>query len=125
VLSAARVVAPSAGGGGLGYPDVGPSDGYAARMTAFDGLLFLVLTWGALALAAWAFIDALVRPAAGFVAAGKLTKPGWAAITALAIVVIYFFGVMSFFGLPAVIASIVYLVDVRPAVRGLRRGNSW
>jgi hypothetical protein len=94
-------------------------------MTAFDGLLFLVLTWGALALAAWAFIDALVRPAAGFVAAGKLTKPGWAAITALAIVVIYFFGVMSFFGLPAVIASIVYLVDVRPAVRGLRRGNSW
>jgi hypothetical protein len=94
-------------------------------MTAFDGLLFLVLTWGALALAAWAFIDALVRPAAGFVAAGKLTKPGWAAITALAIVVIYFFGLMSFFGLPAVIASIVYLVDVRPAVRGLRRGNSW
>jgi Protein of unknown function (DUF2516) len=94
-------------------------------MTAFDGLLFLVLTWGALALAAWAFIDALVRPAAGFVAAGKLTKPGWAAITALAIVVIYFFGVLSFFGLPAVIASIVYLVDVRPAVRGLRRGNSW
>jgi hypothetical protein len=28
-------------------------------------------------------------------------------------------------GLPAVIAAIVYLVDVRPAVRGLRRGNSW
>ena len=38
-------------------------------MAAFDGLLLLVLTWGALALAAWAFIDALVRPAAGFVAA--------------------------------------------------------
>jgi hypothetical protein len=94
-------------------------------MTAFDGLLFLVLTWGALALAGWAFIDALIRPAPGFVAAGKLTKPGWVAITALAIVVVYFFGLMSFFGLPAVIASIVYLVDVRPAVRGLRRGNSW
>ena len=52
-------------------------------MAAFDGLLLLVLTWGALALAAWAFIDALVRPAAGFVAAGKLTKPGWLAITGL------------------------------------------
>ena len=39
--------------------------------------------------------------------------------------VVYFFGLMSFFGLPAIIASIVYLVDVRPAVRGLRRGNSW
>ena len=94
-------------------------------MAAFDGLLLLVLTWGALGLAAWAFIDALVRPAPGFVAAGKLTKPGWLAITGIAIAVVYFFGLMSFFGLPAIIASIVYLVDVRPAVRGLRRGNSW
>jgi hypothetical protein len=94
-------------------------------MAWFDGLLLLVLTWGALGLAAWAFIDALARPAAGFVAAGKLTKPGWMAITGIAIAVVYFFGLMSFFGLPAIIASIVYLVDVRPAVRGLRRGNSW
>jgi hypothetical protein len=94
-------------------------------MSSFDALLFLVLTWAALGLGAWAFIDALVRPAPGYVAAGKLTKPGWLAITGIAVVVIYFFGLMSFFGLPALIASIVYLVDVRPAVRGLKRGNSW
>jgi hypothetical protein len=94
-------------------------------MVAFDSLLFLVLRWGALALGLWALVDCLVRPAPGFVAAGKLTKPGWLAITAIAIVVVYFFGLMSFLGLPAIIASIVYLVDVRPAVRGLRRGNSW
>jgi hypothetical protein len=94
-------------------------------MAAFDGLVYLVLSWGALALTAWAFVDALIRPAAGFVAAGKLTKPGWAAITGLAIAVIWFFGPMSFLGLPAIVAAIVYLVDVRPAVRGLRRGNSW
>ena len=94
-------------------------------MAAFDGLVYLILTWGALALTGWAFIDALIRPAAGYVAAGKLTKPGWAAITGIAIAVVYFFGPMSFLGLPAIIASIVYLVDVRPAVRGLRRGNSW
>ena len=91
----------------------------------FDGLVFTVLDYGTLALALWAFVDALIRPAAGFVAAGKLTKPGWAAITGLAVLVIFFFKPMSFLGLPAVIASIVYLVDVRPAVRGLRRGNSW
>jgi hypothetical protein len=94
-------------------------------MAAFDGLLLLVLTYGALALTIWAFVDALVRPAPAFVAAGKLTKPGWAAITGIAGLVIYYFGVMSFLGLPAVIAAVVYLVDVRPAVRGLRRGNSW
>ena len=94
-------------------------------MALFDFWVYTALTWAALALTAWAFVDALIRPAAGFVAAGKLTKPGWAAITGLAIAVVYFFGVMSFLGLPAIVAAIVYLVDVRPAVRGLRRGNSW
>jgi hypothetical protein len=91
----------------------------------FDTLVFTVLYYGALALALWALVDSLFRPAAGFVAAGKLTKPGWAAITGLAALVIFWQGPMSFLGLPAVIAGIVYLVDVRPAVRGLRRGNSW
>jgi hypothetical protein len=94
-------------------------------MWAIDGLIFTVLRYGTLALALWAFVDALIRPAAGYVAAGKLTKPGWAAITGLAARIIYWMGPMSFLGLPAVIAAVVYLVDVRPAVRGLRRGNSW
>ena len=94
-------------------------------MWGFDGLVYDVLLYGTLALALWAFVDALVRPAAGFVAAGKLTKPGWLAITGLAVLVIYMFTPMSFLGLPAIIAAVVYLVDVRPAVRGLRRDNSW
>ena len=94
-------------------------------MAGFDRLLLDVLGWAVLALTLWAFVDALVRPAAGFVAAGKLTKPGWIAITALAALIIFWQGPMSFLGLPAVIAAVVYLVDVRPAVRGLRRGNSW
>ncbi len=94
-------------------------------MWEFDFLVYTVLFWGALALTVWAFVDALIRPAAGFVATGKLTKPGWLAITGLAALVVYFFEPMSFLGLPAIIAAIVYLVDVRPAVRGLPRGNSW
>jgi hypothetical protein len=94
-------------------------------MASFDGLLMEALWWAALALTVWAFVDALIRPAAGYVAAGKLTKPAWAAITGIAAVVVYLFGLMSFFGLPAIVAAVVYLVDVRPAVRGLRRGNSW
>ncbi len=94
-------------------------------MMAFQELLFFVLYWGVLALALWAFVDALIRPANGYLAAGKLTKPGWAAITGLAALIVFWQGPMSFLGLPAVIAAVVYLVDVRPAVRGLRRGNSW
>ena len=94
-------------------------------MLAFDGLIYTVLYWGTLALVLWAFVDALVRPAAAYVAAGKLTKPAWAAITGIAALVLFWFSPMSFLGLPAVIAGVVYLVDVRPALRGLRRGNSW
>jgi Protein of unknown function (DUF2516) len=93
-------------------------------MPTFDGLIYLVVTYATLALAVWAFVDALVRPAAGFVAAGKLTKPGWMAITAIAALVLWWRGPLDLFGLPAVIAAVVYLVDVRPAVRALRRGNS-
>lgn len=93
-------------------------------MGSFDGLLMTVLYWAVVALAGWALIDALIRPATAYVAAGKLTKPAWGAITALALVIVYFTGFLSFFGLFAVVASIVYLVDVRPALKGLRRGNS-
>jgi Protein of unknown function (DUF2516) len=94
-------------------------------MADFDGLVYLVVFYATLALAVWAFVDALVRPAAGFVAAGKLSKPGWLAITGIALLVLLWQQTpLSFLGLPAVIAAVVYLVDVRPAVRGLRRGNS-
>ncbi|MCU1671681.1 MAG: uncharacterized protein JWP40_4608 [Blastococcus sp.] len=94
-------------------------------MATFDALLFIGLKWAVVALAAWALVDALIRPATGYVAAGKLTKPAWGAITGLALIIAYFTPPLSFFWLPGVIASIVYLVDVRPALRGLRRGNSW
>ncbi len=95
-------------------------------MPGFESLLLQTLYWAVLALTLWAFVDALSRPAAGFVAAGKLTKPGWAAITGLAALIIFWQqNPMTFLGLPAVIAAIVYLVDVRPAVRGLPRGNGW
>ena len=93
---------------------------------AFDLVMLTALYWATQALTVWAFVDAVIRPAAGYVAAGKLTKPAWAGITALASVVIYLQGPMTFLGLPAVIAAVVYLVDVRPTVRGVQRGNtSW
>jgi hypothetical protein len=97
-------------------------------MASFDQLLFEVLHWAVVALALWALVDALIRPASAYVAAGKLTKPAWGAITALALVIAYFTApLQGFFWVPAIIAATVYLVDVRPAVRGLRRGNnnSW
>ena len=88
-------------------------------------LLVRVLSFGAFALAAFTFVDALMRPTAAFVAAGKLTKPIWASITGVAALVLfpYFFGLLSFFGIPALVAALVYLVDVRPAIRGTSGGR--
>jgi hypothetical protein len=98
----------------------------------FDGLFMVGLYCAVFLLAAWAFVDALIRPAAGYVAAGKLTKPAWLAITGIAALVEFSMTPLATFGvplagflwLPGIVAATVYLVDVRPALRGLRRGNS-
>jgi hypothetical protein len=96
-------------------------------MEWLDFVLLNALRYGTIALAAWALVDALMRPATAYVAASKLTKPAWGAITGLALVLAYLTAPLTFFWLPAVIAAVVYLVDVRPAVRGLQRGgnNPW
>jgi hypothetical protein len=89
-----------------------------------SSLLLLVLGLGALALKVWALIDAVTRPADAYVAAGKLTKIAWVAILAIA-VLIGGADVFGLFGLVGLVAAIVYLVDVRPAVRSTRPGGPW
>ena len=85
--------------------------------------LMLVITLATLALGVFDFVDAAVRRSDAFVAASKLTKPAWLAITGVSTVVLLFFGVISFFGIPAIVALLVYLVDVRPAVREVSGGR--
>ena len=95
-------------------------------MGSFDGFVYSLVNFGTLALAVWALVDAVIRPAASYVAAGKLSKPAWTAITGVAALILLWQGPLSFLGLPAVVAAVVYLVDVRPAVRSLKPGNnSW
>lgn len=87
-------------------------------------LLLSVLGLGAFALKVWALVDAVTRPAEAFTATGKLNKVAWVAILAAA-VLLGGFSVLGLFGLVGLVAAIVYLVDVRPAVRELRRGGPW
>jgi hypothetical protein len=89
---------------------------------------FIALAMAAFVVEAWAFIDAIIRPQAAFTAAGKLTKTKWLLITGVA-AVLGFAGAMagSVTGMLSVIAFVaaaVYLVDVRPAVRQIKRGAS-
>ena len=96
-------------------------------MALLDGLLLQGIDWAALGLAIWALVDAVIRPANGFVAASKLNKPAWVGITVLAVIFARVFGPPNILWIVAVVAASVYLVDVRPAVRGLQRGgnNPW
>ena len=89
-----------------------------------SGLLLAGIYYLALGIGVWAAVDSVIRPTAAYPAAGKLTKPAWVAITAVAVVLLFVQGPLGLLGLVAIVASIVYLVDVRPAVRELRGGSS-
>ncbi len=89
-----------------------------------SSLLLLALGLGALALKIWALVDAISRPTAAFPAAGKLTKVAWIVLLALS-VALGGTNVLGLFGLLGLVAAIVYLVDVRPAVREMRPGGPW
>ncbi|NED99481.1 DUF2516 family protein [Phytoactinopolyspora halotolerans] len=89
----------------------------------------LGLAIAALAMKAYAVFDAIRVPTDAFPAAGKLTKPIWLGILAVALIIeLAVFPSPLFFGnLLGTVGAAVYLVDVRPAVRAMgggRRGSS-
>ncbi len=85
------------------------------------GTFFSVLNLILLALLVFkifVFADAALRPAAAYLAAGKLTKVAWLLFLGIAAVVDLFFGgVTSILTILGTVAAIVYVVDVRPALR--------
>jgi hypothetical protein len=90
---------------------------------------FEVLMAAAFVVEAWAFIDALRRPAGAFPAVGKLTKPLWLIITGVAAVIglaslAYHITLISILPIVAFVAAAVYLTDVRPKVKEFRRGSN-
>lgn len=106
-------------------------------------LLFLALSLIVLGMAGYALVHALRVPANAFPAAGKLQKNIWLIIlilatlfsgagawgyllTFLAVGGQAFIGIgMGLFSVLAVIAATVYIVDVKPAVKGMGgRGGS-
>jgi hypothetical protein len=85
-----------------------------------------VLFWGLVVLRAWAVADCAVRKAAAFPAANKLTKPAWLAILIVGGVLGSVFSYpLNLLSLASVVAAVVYLADVRPAVREVSGGSRW
>ena len=94
---------------------------FAIQSTFMTGLTLVLF-----AVQAFTFIDAVSRRPDAFVAADKLTKPAWTLLTALSLVVGYLFhNSLSLLPLAFLIVSLVYLADVRPAVREVSGGKRW
>jgi Protein of unknown function (DUF2516) len=89
---------------------------------------FLALGLAAFVVEAWAFIDAIGRPAPAFVATGKQTKPLWLIILGVSAVVglggaVYGISPISILPVAAFVAAAIYLTDVRPKVKDFRNGG--
>jgi hypothetical protein len=82
--------------------------------------VFILITLLVLAAKLFALVDAITRRDAAFVAAGKQTKQFWLVVLGLAVVTSWI-GFLSLIGL---VAALVYLVDVRPAIKDMPRGGS-
>ena len=84
--------------------------------------VMLVLQLVVLAVKLFAFVNSLLWPAQAYHAADKLTKPAWTIILGLGVAVqLVMGGVGGLLGLVFVVAALVYLLDVRPALSSLTR----
>jgi uncharacterized membrane protein YgcG len=85
--------------------------------------LFWAVNIIALVVKIWAIVDAAIRPSEAYRTADKRSKTFWVVLLLVMIVLTYFFGgaVISIVGIVSVTAAIVYLVDVRPALREVSR----
>ncbi|ROR92518.1 uncharacterized protein DUF2516 [Nocardioides aurantiacus] len=124
------MIPPFARGAGRQAPGISPGGllpsalypGGVASIFEFQNAVasisFLVL----LALKIWALVDALLRPAEAYEAAGKLTKPAWLLILGLAVgAALVFPSVFGLLGILGIVAALVYVLDVRPALVSVTR----
>jgi hypothetical protein len=80
---------------------------------------FLVILVATLLIKVFALVDAISRPVGAFPAAGKQTKQFWLVVTGLALLSSF----LGFLALIGLVATLVYIVDVRPAVKDIPRGG--
>lgn len=101
---------------------------YALGVDLFGGVQELVF-WGlllaGLGLKGYALADAVRRPSDAFSYAGKLSKPLWLTIVGVAVAVnIVILNPLQLLNVVGVVAAIVYIVDVKPAVSQYGSGGS-
>ncbi|MEO7351824.1 MAG: DUF2516 family protein [Marmoricola sp.] len=87
-----------------------------------ESTVMLVAFLALLAVKIWAFVDALTRPAAAYVAAEKLTKQAWLLILGLVVATSMLWrSPLGLFSIIGTVAAFVYLLDAKPALASITR----
>jgi len=94
------------------------------------GVLYLVIYWACLGANVFALIDAVRRKPEAFIAVDRQTKQIWLMILGGSLLAQWLFnalsaGVLSILALAAIVATIVYLVDVRRKIIDITNGPRW
>lgn len=100
---------------------------YAGMVPRLDELIYLIMYWAAIPVGIYALAHATLQRADAYTAADKLTKPAWVGITggATALLLLNVLATQLLFYLIALVAVLVYIVDVKPAVTEVQRGPRW
>ncbi|WP_244930148.1 DUF2516 family protein [Nocardioides sp. W7] len=86
------------------------------------GLVMLLVHFAVIVVSIFAFVMSLTYSAEAYDAAGKWSKQGWTIVLGLgALLSVIGIGLPIFISLAFLIAALVFLADVRPALAGLRR----
>ena len=97
-------------------------------MPTLAGYIIQGIDWAARPVGVFAFVHALLQRADAFTAIDRLTKPAWLGITGggLAALVLFSFGNFTIlFWIAGLVAVLVYIVDVRPKLIEVQRGQRW
>ncbi len=104
-----------------------PYAGLVDVLANLDRYVLLAIWLVAIPVGGYAFVHALTQRSEAFTAVEKLTKGAWLGITgASVLVLIVFQGPRTsggIFWLGALVAVLVYLVDVKPAIVGVQGGG--
>lgn len=88
----------------------------------------MIIKWCGVPVGVYAFLHALMQRPDAYTAIDRMTKPAWLGITAGGTVALILFGLAGIgwiLWIGGLVATLVYIVDVRPRLIEVQRGNRW